>query len=86
MTYNTPEFANTAEARDYINRAVWLGSGVTDFIGMSSAGGGEQVKGHFTRTTYPDRIENETEYGYIATANRIMRNVARNESEGTSQL
>lgn len=53
---------------------------MTDFVGMTG-GGRVPVKGLFTRTTYTDRIENESEHGYRATADRIMRNVIRNFDE-----
>ena len=73
------EFTNDAEAKLFVIQAYRLGSGLTDFIGMVEAGGrGSKPKGMFSRTTYDDRLENETEYGYVDTANRIQRNIARN--------
>lgn len=50
---------------------------LTDFVGMTG-GSQSQGKGLFTRTTYADRLENETEYGWCNTADRIMRNILRN--------
>lgn len=59
---------------------------LTDFTGLSSTGGpGEQVKGLFTRTTYADRLERETEYGYRAVAGRMLRNIIRNYDELASE-
>lgn len=49
-----------------------------DMVGISHTNApGEDVKGHFMSTTYPDRLENGTECGYAAIAQRIMRNLAR---------
>lgn len=66
------------EAYDFI---MWsaknLPQELTDFVGMTG-GGRAQVKGLFTRVTYADRSESETEYGYCSTAERISRNILRN--------
>ncbi len=71
------------EARQFVFRApARFGRSLTDFVGVSHAG--QQTKGLFTRTTYADRLENKTELGYKATANRIMRNVVRNFDEQNS--
>lgn len=51
---------------------------VMDMTGLSTTGApGEQPKGFFSQTTYPDMIENETEHGWKYIAERIMRNLAR---------
>lgn len=79
------------EAKLFVQRApVAYDKSLTDFGGMIHTGQGEDVKeqpkGCFTRTTYADRLENETEYGWKATAYRLMRNIVRNfdEKEGMS--
>ena len=79
------------EARQFVSRApARFGRSLTDFGGMIHTGQGEDVKeqpkGCFTRTTYADRLENETEFGWKATAYRLMRNIVRNfdEKEGMS--
>lgn len=77
------------EAKLFVQGAsVAYDKSLTDFGGMIHTGQGEDVKeqpkGCFTRTTYADRLENETEYGWKATAYRLMRNIVRNfdEKEG----
>lgn len=77
------------EAKLFVQRApVAYGKNLTDFGGMIHTGQGEDVKeqpkGCFTRTTYADRLENETEYGWKATAYRLMRNIVRNFDEQES--
>lgn len=79
------------EAKLFVQRApVAYDKSLTDFGGMIHTGQGEDVKeqpkGCFTRTTYADRLENETEFGWKATAYRLMRNIVRNfdEKEGMS--
>lgn len=49
-----------------------------DMVGIIHSGQpGEAAKGMFTRTTYPDMIESETEYGYANIAQRVLRNLGR---------
>lgn len=74
------------EAKLFVQRApVAYGRSLTDFGGMSHTGGrGEQPKGFFSRTTYADRLENETEHGWKDTAYRLMRNIVRNFDERES--
>lgn len=62
---------------------------LTDFVGMTNTGQREdtrtQPKGLFTRTTYADKLENETESGYRAIAGRMLRNIVRNHDELTTE-
>lgn len=77
-----PETFDTArEAQEYLNlmlKGPHERTAAIDYPSISHTGAvGEQPKGFFSRTTYPDRIESETEYGWKAIAERLSRNVRR---------
>lgn len=62
------EFTDRVSAHAYMMRAFRWGADITGFTGMSNPGSGEMPKGFFARGQ-------QTEYGVLATANRIYANV-----------